>query len=136
MACDGWTYSLQRMDLLIISISSAGVYVVLEALKYSLEHPLKTPFMLKLSGVFFILSIIINFISQWTGQNANYHHIIWIDEQLLADIEPSAEQLLNINKYDNKASKWHAYTKTFNSISMILLFIGLILIMTYFFCII
>ena len=60
MACNGWTYSLQRMDLLIISISGAGVYVILETLKYSLEHPLNCILLLKITGAFFVLSIIIN----------------------------------------------------------------------------
>lgn len=134
MACDGWNYSLQRMDLLIISISSAGVYIVLETIKFSFDksHALNNPATLKISGIFFVLSIIINFLSQLTGQSANTHHINWVDEQLLSDKPPTQIQLQKIDNCNSTASKWHTFTSRLNVASMVLLFIGLILIMVYF----
>ena len=71
MCHSGWFYAIQRIDLLIITISGAGVYVILEMLKFSRENPLPHLLALKVSGCFFIAAIIINFYSQITGMNAN-----------------------------------------------------------------
>src|SRR3569833_544395 len=77
-----WSYSIQRIDLLIVAISSGGIYIVLETLKYSLEHQLCYSLLLKLCGVVFVGAIIANFISQITGQRANDHEIKFSDEKL------------------------------------------------------
>ena len=70
-AIEGWKYALQRMDLLIISISGAGVYVCLEAIKYSSEKNYQNVWLIKIGGLLFVLGIVINFISQHTGKLSN-----------------------------------------------------------------
>jgi len=132
MACDGWVYSTQRMDLLIITISSAGIYVALETLKYAHEKNIGQIWLLKTAGLCFVISIIANFISQSTGQKANMHHIHYIDEQLAARDNPTQNQINNIAAYNCDANFWHHFTSGFNIGSMILMFMGLTSIVGYF----
>lgn len=38
LSSQGLQYSIQRMDVLIVSISGGGIYVCLETLKFIQEH--------------------------------------------------------------------------------------------------
>src|SRR3954468_6984569 len=67
-------YSIQRFDILAISVSGAGIYTAFELMKYIASSKLLTkgeittlclPF--KVTALFFTLSIIFNFFSQWTA---------------------------------------------------------------------
>ncbi len=127
-----WFYSVQRMDLLIISISGAGVYVILETLKYSFENCLGDLWLIKLSGGLFILSIVVNFISQYTGKKANHYDLLYCDELIKCDGNPNADEKEKIEKYDLESEDYSNKTKTVNGISMILMFIGLVFLMGFF----
>jgi len=121
-----WSYAIQRIDLLIVAISGAGIYVVLEALKYSLEHKLQNSLFLKFCGVVFLIALIVNFISQWTGEQANEHEIKFADEKL-DDKEDSAKIEASI------ADKWSGATIVLNITSALSMFLALVLLVTYFF---
>lgn len=132
MACDGWVYAIQRMDLLIISISGAGVWIILETLKYSYEHTLCSVIILKVAGFIFVLAMVINFGSQWTGKRTNLHHISWIDEQIKSGNSRTSDQQIKITTLDCKAENWGKATNILNFLSMLLMLAGLLLTVVYF----
>jgi len=66
-------YSIRRMDLLLISICGAGIYIIFETLKEIKNKTLivDNSQLLKYAGLIFLIAIISNFISQLTGYYAN-----------------------------------------------------------------
>lgn len=68
-------YSIQRIDLLLISISGAGVYAGWDVFKYVHEHNIVVSFsLLKWSAGLFLVTIIINFFSQFTSFHTNNNY--------------------------------------------------------------
>lgn len=127
-AQEAWTYSIRRMDLLIISIGGAGVYVILETLKQVyLTKPLDCIWVLKVAGVLFVLAIILNFISQWTGMKANESETLRCEEELAEDCNDK-----KAFEYQLSAKSFNSWTIGLNSASMIVMFIGLMILAIYY----
>lgn len=73
-------YSVQRIDLLIISLSGGGLYVTFETIKFLMsEHICADRCFLKIAGISFVLSILSNFISQITAYQSNKHEACWAE---------------------------------------------------------
>lgn len=71
-------YAIGRMDLLIISISGGGLYIVFEILKFLKTSNLTVDTeLLKISGIAFTTAIVINFLSQLSGYYANKYEARW-----------------------------------------------------------
>ncbi len=120
-------YSVQRIDLLIIAVSGAGVYVCLETLKFIVEEKLnQSPILIKIAGLMFVLAVVVNFISQITGKKTNYYDYL-MSCAILEKDEKKAE------RYDCISGNWDVATTWFNSSSIVIMFIGLILILIFFF---
>ena len=131
-AIEGWRYALQRMDLLIISISGAGVYVCLEAIKYSSEKHYQNVWLIKIGGLLFVLGIVINFISQLTGKLSNKYELFRCQKILMYGAEQDDDQKGKI-AHDNCMSEvYEKWTNGLNTASMILMFTGLIVLIIYF----
>ena len=66
-------YAIRRMDLLIISICGAGIYVIFQTFKAvsAKEIIVDSLGTIKVSGILFLVAISSNFISQLTGKEAN-----------------------------------------------------------------
>lgn len=66
-------YSVRRMDLLIISISGVGIYIIFETLREfkTGNIEIEDTNLLLTSGLFFLISIVSNFFSQMTSYHAN-----------------------------------------------------------------
>ena len=120
-------YSLQRIDLLIISISGAGIYVCLETVKYLMDKDQDVNSLIKFSGGFFILSIIVNFLSQWFGFKTNEQ------DYLMCEAEIKKKEQTVIDAYDKSSDFFTKWTNRMNAASMASMFIGLILISIFFF---
>ncbi len=119
-------YSTQRIDLLVVSICGAGIYVCLETLKFLAEQKMEVSnWSLKTAGILLILAIICNFISQFTGRKANHYDYL----MCLCIIK---ENNKSASKNDRLSSKWDMATDWFNHSSMIAMFIGLIMILLFF----
>jgi len=123
-------YSVQRFDLLIISISGAGIYLMFETLKF-----LKTPanhicsvnvILLKITGVLFMLAIIVNLISQLTGWHANSNEDKWINIEIKKKNKEEFDrhQYKSLNK---KVSSLNCWTDILNYASAFLMFLGIAL---------
>lgn len=143
---DSMFYSVQRMDLLIISISGAGIYVCLEAIKYMATNKdlCSDTCFIKISAGLFLVGIITNFFSQHYGYLANYNsYLMYECEVDVDDInsldEISADQqvrLTNLDcesrEFEKKSEKLSNLTTNLNYFSMAFMFLGLIVIFLYF----
>jgi len=130
LSWEGMFYSIQRIDLLIVSICSAGMYVILETVKFLAERNLSVSWYLKTAGICFIIGIIINFLSQICGYKANEQ------DYLMCELEnngaKSKKDQSKIKKYDKRAEIFSNLTSKLNYVSMGLLAIGLISLLLYF----
>ena len=131
-AYQGWMYSIQRIDLLIISISGAGLLLILETLKFSasIKSELSNIYIIKGAAVLFILAIIINFLSQAAGKTCNKHEILLCDckENELENEKNKTEA----SRHECLSSIYDKLTTCLNISSMVSMFIGLIAITGYF----
>lgn len=126
---DRTNYSIRRMDLLIISISGAGIYIIFETIRelktggIALDHPR----LLLWSGITFLIGITSNFISQLTGYHGNnyeeeYSQIV-LRKIEKKDFDECRRKLLNA-----RINKLNLLTDILNITSMILMFVGLTLL--------
>jgi hypothetical protein len=134
IAHQGWMYAIQRIDLLIIAISGAGIYLALEVLKFivTFNKVFSNTIYIKSGGVFFVLAIVINFISQYTGMLSNKHDMLWCEMKTDTGDSPNDEQLAAMTISDYKAEKYDCITTKLNITSMLVMFLGIASI-TYFF---
>jgi hypothetical protein len=130
----GWLYAIQRIDLLIISISGAGLYLVFETIKYIIDKDLCkccTP-LLKYAGICFVAGIVVNIISQFTGMRANVYESEKCDIYINGEDPPTTEELRLIGIADHKGTIWTKWTGTLNITSMVFMSMGIILLIIFF----
>ncbi len=133
LSWQGVFYGIQRIDLLIISISGAGIYICFETLKYLHESSMDISNSIKISGGFLLIAIMINFLSQIFGRKSNYYDYLWCEVKLDAKDEPTDEQKTLIKDYDNKPDCYSSITNWLTYISIGFMSIGLICLTYYFF---
>ena len=124
-------YAIQRMDLLIISISGAGIYVIFETLRFLKEsHSLINTFPLKFVGGCFVIAIIANFFSQRTGKIANINEEEWADLEIKnlmgAQIDEDEKKT-----FDDKSTKYTKWTAGLNTGSMWFMIGGITLLLLF-----
>lgn len=132
MAWEGWHYAVQRIDLLIISISGAGVYICLETLKYHHQNPLKYTQWIKAAGLLLVVSILVNLISQFTGKAANEYDLRMSQLKIECDEEKTDSKISNIAKLDTKSEIYSQYTDWLNMASFIIMVAGLSIVIGFF----
>ncbi|WP_298248359.1 hypothetical protein [uncultured Christiangramia sp.] len=132
LSLEGMKYGVQRIDLLIVSISGAGIYVCLEALKFLKEENLDLSSIIKYSGLFLALAIIINFISQFLGHKSNEVDWRWCEHIIDCNDEPSKKQKKVIDNLDDRSEILSDLTIWSNYLSALLMFIGLGMLIYYF----
>lgn len=122
-------YSIRRMDLLVISISGAGIYVIFETLREfkTGKIPIDDSVLLLISGLCFLIAIVSNFISQKTGYFSNDFEEKFIGLELLK-IKGKKIDECSQNKFDKKVKKYDKITNVLNIVSILLMLIGLILL--------
>lgn len=133
LSWQGWFYSIQRVDLLIVSISGAGLYVCLETLRFFNDAFPELIGSVKFAGLFFVLSIVSNLLSQFTGKSANdfdYRMCKAIVSQKKDELRD--DDCAKIAVLDHKAEVFTSWTNRLNLISLLSLFAGLIMTMIFF----
>lgn len=129
----GWFYASQRTDLLVISISGAAIYLILETLKYISEKQIGSCLLLlKISGVFFLIAIIVNFFSQLSSKKTNYYDVLMCDEIINPTQSLSDSSNPKVIEYDELSEKYSDKTRKRSVISMVSALIGLSSIVSYF----
>lgn len=122
-------YSVKRMDLLIISICGAGIYIIFETIREfkTGPMPMENSILLKWSGIFFLVAVLANFTSQITGFFCNEYasdHAISILEDIDGMPADPCEQKLLAGKVKN----FGKFTRWLNILSAILMITGLFLL--------
>ena len=122
-------YSIRRMDLLIISICGAGIYIIFETLRQfkTGKVEIENTNLLSICGLCFLIAIISNFISQKTGFYSNNN------EEKFISLELQKIQGKKINdckqkEYDENVIKFNKVTNILNITSISLMLIGLVLL--------
>ena len=107
-------YAIRRIDLLVITISGAGIYIILEMIKFFYGQDSVPDFCgPKIALGSFTMAIILNFVSQWTGYEANKN------EDKSTEICISQEKGGTIDKYklsllEDKTDRYNILTTWFN----------------------
>lgn len=127
LSYQGMFYGMQRIDLLTISISGAGVFVVMNTLKFLVENKLPVTDVLKWAGAVFIVSILFNFVSQFFGYLSNKNDYLMYDCEINDNME-------NHSTYDKRAETQGNWTERFTWSSIVVMFIGLSMLIYYFLC--
>lgn len=130
LSWEGMFYSIQRIDLLIVSFSAGGIYLCLELLKFINEEKLNQDLLLvKISGCLFLLSIIVNFISQKFGYLSNRMDYLMCEVEIDCEGKKlSKKEKKELQDYDVKSEKYSTWTNVLNYVSIGLMFSGLILV--------
>ncbi|MCF6331724.1 MAG: hypothetical protein L3J11_00455 [Draconibacterium sp.] len=126
------TYSNNRIDLLLISISGGGIYVCLETIKYLSDNCRDPHWLIWVSGVAFLFTVIVNFIGQFVGKRVNELDYIMCQETIDAGDNPTAQQEADIKETDEKADKVEKWINPINYICTGLMITGLSSILFYF----
>lgn len=132
LTLDNMNYSLHRLDLLIISISGAGVYTCLEFSKFMLEKDKEISSAIQISTLLFVLSIVLNLISQYTGYLSNRYDYAMCEEKINCN-DDNDEINSKIESLDKKSQRFDDITSFLNITSLCLLILGLIFLCVYFF---
>jgi small-conductance mechanosensitive channel len=131
---DSLIYSHQRIDILIIALSSAGIYICLETVKYLYDknvcciNPL-----IKISAFFLLIAIISNLFSQWCATKIHFkdydicEYCISLEEE---DIEKCKEK---IKKLEVGIAKYEKYSTRATKTSFISLILGVVCLLIFFF---
>ena len=125
-------YSVRRMDLLIISISGAGIYIIFETLREFKKGQIEicNSSLIIASGIFFLLAIMVNFLSQRAGYQANTNEesytLLKLQEIKGQEVDEESQQ-----KLDKKVNRYNKLTEILNISSIILMFIGLIMLTVF-----
>ncbi len=129
---DRTNYSTRRMDLLIISICGAGLYIIFETLREfkTGDISIDQPNLLLFSGLSFLIAIASNFISQMTGYSANNNEEKYILEEL-EKMEGEKIDDCQHKNIDNKIQDLNTWTKRLNYVSISLMFLGLVLLTVF-----
>jgi hypothetical protein len=126
---DRTNYSIRRMDLLVIAISGAGIYIIFETLREfkTGKIEIENSTILIWSGVILLLGIISNFISQVTGYHGNNNEEKYIVEEL-KKIEGKKHDACLQKEYDNKVNQFNFWTDLLNVVSIVFMLVGVFLL--------
>jgi len=129
---ENMSYSMQRIDLLIISISGAGIYFCLEAIKFLYENNITTNWSIKIAGPLFILAIILNVLSQRYGCKENEQEYLICQTKIDCENILSIDDLDEVAGYTKKSKLFKTVTNNLNITSLAAMFLGLLILVFYF----
>ena len=131
-------YAIGRIDLLIISISGAGIYSCFEIIKFMYSNKIESEFlMLKIAGALFVFSILLNFISQFASEYSNDKNAIYNNKKfndLTSDDKQTEEK--TYNTLECKMDLSDNVVKYSNRISSFTMLVGVALVTTFLFTIV
>lgn len=125
-------YNIETIDLLIISICGAGIFVCLETIKFSYENELPITFTLRGAGVVFLIGIIANFISHFCNYKKNKLNDSISETKTDAEKKTSEDKRAIAEIFSKESETYTKLTTGFNYASVVLMFTGLTLTMIFF----
>ena len=130
-------YSVQRLDILTITICGAGIYTSFELMKYindskllTLEQTKHLNIHFKITGLLFTLAIIVNLISQWTAYKSTSFSI----ESTKMAVHSAKKFKIDRKKmmqYQRKSTCYNLVTGKANITSILLMILALIMTMLF-----
>jgi hypothetical protein len=125
-------YAIRRFDLLIISISGGGIYILFETLREFKTNnvEIENPKLLLFSGLLLIIAIVINLFSQYTGYWSNNFEEKYINLEL-SKIKGEGIDKKQQKKLNRKVKTLNFWTELFNISSLLLMIIGIILLTVF-----
>jgi len=121
-------YSIQRFDLLIISVSGACIYVALECLKFIHQKPMcADTTSLKWAAAMATVTILVNFASQWTGLYTNKREFQWTDHEMLYQLGADDHAEASA-RYEKQAARLSTWTRALNIAASALMVLSVALI--------
>lgn len=117
-------YSVERMDLLTISICGAGLYICLETLRFLLTGPAPAApaWPVKLSGILFTMAIAVNFLGQHAGKRTNRAAAEWARYEMLRERNGNARP--ELAKYDAECKQYGRLARHANRAGTTLMLCG------------
>ncbi|HMQ77132.1 MAG TPA: hypothetical protein PKE21_13755 [Flavobacteriales bacterium] len=134
-AKDRESYSAGRIDLLVISVSGAGVYLVFETLKFLIAQKLHVEQdVLLCGGVCFVVATLVNFASQWTGYYTNRHEVCWAqyEHKRMGDEPMADDELQKQRKHDAQVRRYGWWTRRLNQVSTGAMLLGIVLLALFY----
>lgn len=125
-------YAIQRIDLLVISVSGAGIYIVFETMKFVIQNGYTiNRSMLIWCGALFAASILLNFISQWAGYYVNKVEARWaaLEHKKASGGTLSVEEERDQCESDVMGRIYSLWTRILNIASTITMLIAVILLL-------
>ncbi len=123
-------YSVERFDLLIVSLSSSGLVLSIGFVKDIIpEFSQVNPILLKITWLLFALSLIMNLISQVSGYYANS-----LDLKITNDIirtKKGKDSKLDQEKLDSRMKIINSTTIFLNGASLLSLLTGIITLIVF-----
>ena len=123
-------YSVERFDILIISLSSSGMVLSIGFVKDIIpEFSQVNPILLKITWLLFALSLITNLLSQVSGYYANS-----LDLKITNDIirtKKGKESRMNQEKMDKRMAFINSLTMVLNGASLFCLLTGIVTMIVF-----
>lgn len=129
---DRTNYSIRRMDLLVISISGGGLYIVFETIRvFKTENMLiNNILLLKLAGISLLSAIVVNFVSQITGYHCNNYEEKYV-QLVLEEIQNKNIDKCLMDNYDRKSELFKRATKILNIVCISFMLLGLLFLVVF-----
>lgn len=123
-------YSLDRFDVLIISISSGGLVFSMGYVKDIIAKTISPNYLLlKISWILFGVAIVLNLLSQVTGYYANNFELK-ITKNIIKQ-QREKDMIGDQNGFEHKKKIMNFLTRLFNGLSMVILVGGIILLVIF-----
>lgn len=127
-------YSIKRMDVMVVSLSGACIYIVFQTLRF-LNSPdgvnvVSSIWELKVAAIAAVLAIIVNFASQIFGSRANKNEALYADGTI-KQIEDDEDDEDELKDFDNKASLYGKLTSQANFIAIVFMIIAIVFLVIY-----
>jgi hypothetical protein len=134
------SYSVSRFDILVISISSGGLYVIFETLKFYRDAAqygkTYSSDLLNITGLVFTVSIILNFFSQWTAFRANKNEEKWVNLEIRREkkVKNAQKDEADLNEqelsdeYTRWSTRYNKVTGFLNVLSAVVMLAGIVML--------
>lgn len=125
-------YSVERLDLLTISICGAGLYICLETLRFLLTGTATgaPAWPVKVAGVLFTAAMAVNFLGQHAGARTNRAAAEWARHEMLRERNGKAGP--ELDRYQRESQCYGLLTRWANRTGTALMLCGVAaLLITY-----
>jgi len=129
---DSLFYSHQRLDILIITISSAGIYLCFETIKFQIQKGLVIEPIIKTAAISLLIAIMLNLITQWLSSKIHEYDYLIAEYCNDTDNDEKADcdEYIRVKEISiERTESWH---KIATILSRVTMFLGLSSLVYYY----